>query len=108
MRDYAEISKALLCCHLTSERGCAECPFGLNNNEKCANLLPDAADAIEELLAELERYRHAAFVIGEACVEESKCHISPEDAIKKIRENIYYSRQMPISEPPKEVVQGEP
>ena len=51
MRDYENTAKALRCCRLTSERGCAECPFGLNNNEKCANLLPDAADAIEELLA---------------------------------------------------------
>lgn len=50
MRDYENTAKALRCCRLTSERGCAECPFGLNNNEKCANLLPDAADAIEELL----------------------------------------------------------
>ena len=51
MRDYESTSKALRCCRLTSERGCAECPFSLNSNEKCANLLPDAADAIEELLA---------------------------------------------------------
>lgn len=51
MRDYAELIKALRCCRLTSARGCAECPFSINSNEKCANLLPDAADAIEELLA---------------------------------------------------------
>lgn len=51
MRDYESTSKALRCCRLTSERGCAECPFSLNSNEKCASLLPDAASAIEELLA---------------------------------------------------------
>jgi len=51
MRDYENTAKALRCCRLTSARGCAECPFSLNSNEKCANLLPDAADAIEELLA---------------------------------------------------------
>ena len=51
MRDYESTSKALRCCRLTSERGCAECPFSLNSNEKCANLLSNAADAIEELLA---------------------------------------------------------
>ena len=41
---------------LTSERGCAECPFSLNSNEKCANLLPNAADAIEELQAQIPRW----------------------------------------------------
>lgn len=51
MRDYENTAKALRCCRLTSARGCAKCPFSLNSNEKCANLLPDAADAIEELLA---------------------------------------------------------
>ena len=68
-----------------------------------ASVMKDAADAIEELLAELERYRHAAFVIGETCVEESKCHITATKAVKKIRENIYCSRQMPLPEPPKGV-----
>ena len=57
MRDYENTAKALRCCRLTSARGCAECPFSLNSNEKCANLLPDAADAIEELLAELTTIR---------------------------------------------------
>lgn len=56
MRDYESTSKALRCCRLTSERGCAECPFSLNSNEKCANLLPDAADAIEELLAAVPKW----------------------------------------------------
>ena len=56
MRDYESTSKALRCCRLTSERGCAECPFSLNSNEKCANLLPNAADAIEELQAQIPRW----------------------------------------------------
>lgn len=51
-----------------------------------------AADTIETLLNEIEKYRHAAFVIGETCVEESKRHISPEAAVEKIRKNIYYTR----------------
>lgn len=74
-------------------------------------LMNKAADAFEELIAEkeklensgklliatfeqakaeLQKYKHAAFMIGEICVDESKRHISPEDAIKKIREQIYY------------------
>lgn len=52
----------------------------------------EAADAIEELLSEIERYRHAAFVIGETCVDASKQHITPEAALQKIRKNIYYTR----------------
>lgn len=52
----------------------------------------EAADEIETLLSEIEKYRHAAFVIGETCVEASKQHITPEAALQKIRENIYYSR----------------
>ena len=86
-------------------------------------LLLDAADAIEELLEEksklensgkllvaafdrlkekVQKYRHAAFVISETCVDESKSHISPEDAIKKIREHIYYDNTESCSEPQKE------
>jgi len=53
MRDYENTAKALRCCRLTSARGCAECPYSVNNNEKCAHLLNDAADAIEELLAKV-------------------------------------------------------
>lgn len=52
-----------------------------------------AADTIESLMNEIEKYRHAAFVIGETCVDASKCHISPEAAMDKIRENIYYKRR---------------
>lgn len=59
------------------------------------DITTEAADAIEKLTVELEKYRHAAFAIGEICVEESKCHISTNDAIQKIRKRIYYSRQMP-------------
>ena len=52
MCDYENTAKALRCCRLTSARGCAECPYSVNNNEKCAHLLNDAADAIEKLLKE--------------------------------------------------------
>ena len=53
----------------------------------------EAADAIEGLMSEVEKYRHAAFVIGETCVDASKQHITPEAALQKIRENIYYNRR---------------
>lgn len=52
----------------------------------------EAADAIEELMSEIEKHRHAAFIIGETCVEADKQHITPEAALQKIRENIYYTR----------------
>lgn len=104
MCDYESVAKSLQCCASDSEP-CEHCNCEL---EECnpKTIMEIAADAIEELLAGLERYRHAAFVISETCVEESKCHISPEEAIKKIRENIYYFRQMPLPEPPKEVQDG--
>ena len=106
MRDYeAALKQARTCanrknCDLGGNCEYYDLDVCCQGGEK--DILNDAADAIEELLAELERYRHAAFVIGETCVDESKSHISPEDAIKKIRENIYYSRHMPLPEPTKE------
>ena len=63
--------------------------------EKADNALANAniaADAINELLSEVEKYRHAAFIISETCVEASKQHITPEAALQKIRENIYLER----------------
>ena len=55
-------------------------------------------DQLKEILNELskeqlsyliEQYYHSQFLIGEACVEESKRHISSERAIKKIRNCLY-------------------
>lgn len=45
----------------------------------------------DELMSEVEKYRHAAFVIGEICVDASKQHITPEAALQKIRKSIYYN-----------------
>lgn len=55
-------------------------------------LVLEATDAIENLKAEIEKYRHAAFVICEVCVDASKQHITPEAALDKIQRNIYYKR----------------
>ncbi len=52
-----------------------------------------AANAIEEPMSEVEKYRHAAFVISETCVDESKQHITLEAALQKIRKNVYYNRR---------------
>lgn len=41
----------------------------------------------------IERLCDSQFLIGEVCVDESKCHIDSEDAVDKIREYIY---DMPI------------
>lgn len=56
-------------------------------NESSNLLMKKAADVIKMLSTEVAKYHHAAFIIGETCVEESKKHITPEDAIQKIREN---------------------
>ena len=55
-------------------------------------------DQLKEILNELskdqfiyliEQFYHSQFLISETCVDESKCHISSEMAIKKIRNYLY-------------------
>ena len=55
-------------------------------------------DKLEEILNELskdqliyliEQFYHSQFLISEVCVEESKCHISSENAVQKIRNYLY-------------------
>lgn len=43
----------------------------------------------EQLIYLIEQYYHSQFLIGEACVDESKCHILPENAVQKIRNCLY-------------------
>ena len=43
----------------------------------------------EQLIYLIEQMYRSLFLIGEACVEESKCHIESTDAIQKIRDYIY-------------------
>lgn len=43
----------------------------------------------EQLIHLIEQYYHSQFLIGEACVDESKQHISSEQAIHEIREYLY-------------------
>ena len=45
----------------------------------------------KQLAEELRKYHHAMCLIGETCVDVSKCHIDSKDAIEKIRSNIYYN-----------------
>ena len=43
----------------------------------------------EQLIYLIEQFYHSQFLISETCVDESKCHISSEKAIKKIRNYLY-------------------
>ena len=43
----------------------------------------------EQLIYLIEQYYHSQFLISEVCVEESKQHISSEQAIQEIREYLY-------------------
>ena len=43
----------------------------------------------DQLIYLIEQYYHSQFLISETCVEESKCHISSENAIQKIRSYLY-------------------
>lgn len=45
--------------------------------------------AIENILNEFKKYRHAMIMISEICVDESKLHITSAEAIEEIRKNIY-------------------
>ena len=53
--------------------------------------LKDELSKMKALKDELSKYRHSMFIISETCVAESKRHISSEDAIEKIRKNIYWT-----------------
>ena len=43
----------------------------------------------EQLIYLIEQYYYSQFLISEACVEESKHHISSENAVQKIRIYLY-------------------
>ena len=43
----------------------------------------------DQLIYLIEQFYHSQFLIGEACVDESKQHISSENAVKEIREYLY-------------------
>lgn len=43
----------------------------------------------DQLIYLIEQFYHNQFLISETCVDESKCHISSEKAIKKIRNCLY-------------------
>ena len=48
----------------------------------------------DQLIYLIEQYYYSQFLISEICVDESKQHISSENAIKKIRDYLY---DMPIT-----------
>lgn len=43
----------------------------------------------EQLIYLIEKLIHSQFLIGETCVDVSKCHIDSDRAVDKIRECIY-------------------
>ena len=43
----------------------------------------------EQLIYLIEQFYHSQFLISETCVDESKCHISSENAVQKIRSYLY-------------------
>lgn len=43
----------------------------------------------DQLIYLIEQMQHSLFLIGEACVAESKCHIESRDAVISIRDDIY-------------------
>ena len=43
----------------------------------------------DQLIYLIEKFYHSQFLSSEVCVEESKCHISSEKTIKKIRSYLY-------------------
>ena len=43
----------------------------------------------DQLIYLIEKFYHSQFLISEVCVEESKRHISSENAVQKIRSYLY-------------------
>ena len=43
----------------------------------------------DQLIYLIEQFYHSQFLISETCVDESKCHISSENAVQKIRNYLY-------------------
>lgn len=43
----------------------------------------------EHLIYLIEQLNHSQFLIGETCVDESKCHIDSDRAVDKIRGYLY-------------------
>ena len=43
----------------------------------------------DQLIYLIEQYYHSQFLINETCVDESKCYISSENAVQKIRSYLY-------------------
>ena len=43
----------------------------------------------DQLIYLIEQFYHSQFLISEVCVDESKCHISSENAVQKIRSYLY-------------------
>ena len=69
MTDYSELVKALRCCTQNPPETCVGCTYNIGNNE-CAvrGMMCDAAAAIEELQAEVERLQvdvEAAYALME-------------------------------------------
>lgn len=53
----------------------------------------------EQLAYLIKRYYNSMFYIGEVCAEESKLHITSENAVNKIRSCIYeFPRHLGIKE----------
>ena len=44
----------------------------------------------EQLIYLIEQLNNSQYIIGEICVDESKCHIDSDKAVDKIRGYIYY------------------
>ena len=43
----------------------------------------------DQLIYLIEQFYHSQFLISEVCVDESKCHISSEQAIQEMRNYLY-------------------
>lgn len=47
---------------------------------------------IEKLQEEIKKYKYYMVLICETCIDESKCHITSQEAIQEIRKYIYVER----------------
>ena len=67
---------------------------GIQNKEENKYMTKHDKEVLNELSKEqliylIEQMDKSLFLIGEVCVDESKCHISSDKAVDKIRSYIY-------------------
>ena len=102
MRDFTELVKALRVCG-SAPYDCSDCPIESDECNGVMSLFSRAADAIEELLAERDRYKSFFDRITDLpdcniCLKKNRCEFAPRPG-----EHTRINCPLALTEPPKGV-----